>query len=51
MRIKPWKGDKNDKVLLDLIAIFEKISFTNDIRDSFIQTIKNGKYDGIESFT
>lgn len=51
VRIKPWNGDKNDKVLLDLISIFEKISTENDIRDSFIEIIKNGNYDGINTFT
>ena len=50
IRIKPWNGEKNDNVLLDLITILEKIAFEHDIVRSYIDIIKSGNFDGIGTF-
>ena len=50
VKIKPWSGNKDDNVLLDLIAIIEKIAFDIDIVGSFIEIVKNGNYSGIDTF-
>lgn len=50
VKIKPWNGEKDDKVLKDLLSILEGISLETDLRTSFIEAVKNSKFDGISSF-
>lgn len=50
VKVKPWSGEKDDKVLLDLLCILEKIAFDYDLRESFTEMVKNENFDGIGCF-
>lgn len=50
IRIKPWEGEKNDNILLNLLPILESIALENDLRSSFIEAIKKRKVEGIDTF-
>lgn len=50
IKIKPWSGEKEDNVLIDLITILEKIAFDNDVVGSFIEIMKSRNFDGIDTF-
>lgn len=50
VKIKPWNGERDDNVLKNLIIILEKIAYDVDLEESFVETIKNGNYDGISTF-
>lgn len=50
VRIKPWNGEKDDDVLKHLIVILEKIAYEIDLGEAFIETVKNGSFDGIDTF-
>mgnify|MGYP001067124760 CR=1 FL=1 len=50
VKIKPWIGEKNDSILKDLLYLLEKIVYERDLRISYIENIKNGKYEGFSTF-
>lgn len=50
VKIKPWSGEKDDRVLEDLLFILEKIAFDGDLTQSFYETVKNGNFEGIGTF-
>lgn len=50
IKIQPFQGEKDDKVLLNLLAVLENVALENDLRSTFKDVIKNGKFEGISTF-
>lgn len=50
VKIEPWQGEKDDKVLLNLLGVLENIALESDIRSSFLEIVKNEKLEGINTF-
>lgn len=50
IKVKPWNGESNDRVLFYLLKVLQSIALEKDLRISFLEAVKKYKYDGIGSF-
>lgn len=50
VRVKPWNGEKDDIILLDLANILEGIALERDLRSAFHEILEKSKVKGINAF-